>query len=96
MSRINKELSVLVALAIADVAYVAWVIRFMDEVHGWEGFLVFIFLLPPGILIGFALLAKLIAHVKGTPLSLAKALGFGGLGLVASFAILLIYSGFSQ
>ena len=94
MSRIDKEFSLLLALSIADLAYVAWVVRFMDEVQGWEGLLVAVFLLPPGILMGFAVLARLIAHVKGTPIGFARALGFGALGLVASFAILLIYAGF--
>jgi hypothetical protein len=96
MDRINKAFAVLLALLFSDVAYVAWVVYFMDQVQGWEGLLVAVFLMPPGILIGFALLAKLIAHLNGTPIGYAKALGFGGLGLLASFVALLIYNGFSQ
>ena len=96
MNRINKEFAVLLVLLIGDLAYVAWAVHFMDAVQGWEILLVAVYLLPPGILIGFALLAKLIAHLKGKPIGVAKALGFGGLGLVASFVILLIYYGFSQ
>ncbi len=76
--------------------YVRWVVFFMDQVHGWEDFLVAVFLMPPGILIGIALLAKLIAHLKGTPISSGKAFGFGVLGLFTSFVGLLVYNGFSS
>lgn len=92
----NQERAVLLALFSADIAYVAWIVYFMDQVQGWESLLVAVFLMPPGILIGFALLAKLIAHLKGAPISHSKAFGFGGLGLFACFVALLIYNGLSH
>jgi hypothetical protein len=96
MSRIDKTFAVLIMLLVSDAAYVRWVVFFMDQVHGWEDFLVAVFLMPPGILIGIALLAKLIAHLKGTQISSGKAFGFGVLGLFTSFVGLLVYNGFSS
>lgn len=88
----NKEAAILLGLLIVDMAYIAWAVHYMNHQQGWDGFLAFVYLLPPGAVAGFAILAKLIAHLWGKSLNWTKALGVGMLGLVAGFAVLVAYT----
>jgi hypothetical protein len=92
----NREAAVLFCLLIVAAAYMVWAVRYMNHQHGWDGFLVFVYLLPPGVVAVFTILAKLIAHLRGKPVPWAKALGIGILGLAASFAVLLTYTWFNS
>lgn len=92
----NKEAAVLLCLLIADIAYTAWAVHAMNNARGWDGLLVFAYLLPLGIVAGFTLLAKLAAHLGGKPINWAKALGIGMLGLVAGLMMLAGYVAFGD
>lgn len=52
---------------------------------GWGGALIIVYGLPPAIVIGVALLAKLVAQLLDKRLGWWKALGIGVVALVASF-----------
>lgn len=92
----NKEAAILLGLLIVDMAYIAWVVHYMNHQQGWDGFLAFVYLLPPGIVAGFTILAKLAAHLRGKSLNWIKALGVGMLGLVASLVVLGGYAVFGS
>ncbi len=92
----NKEAALLLSLLIVDTAYTVWAVHTMNSARGWDSFLVSIYLLPPGIVAGFTILAKLIAHLTGKPLNWTKALGIGMLGFVAGLVVLGGYTVFNS
>lgn len=48
----------------------------------WDEFLLFVYALPPAIVIGAALIVKLAARLMGKPLGWGKAFGIGVVTLV--------------
>lgn len=92
----NKEAALLLGLLIADIAYTAWAVHIMNGARGWDSFLASIYLLPPGIVAGFTILAKLAAHLRGKPINWTKALGIGMLGFVAGLVMLGVYTVFGS
>lgn len=57
----------------------------------WDEFLLFVYGLPPAIVIGAALIAKLSARLMGKTLGWGKAFGIGALTLVAGIVGLAAY-----
>lgn len=57
----------------------------------WDEFLLFVYGLPPAIVIGAALIARLVARLVGKPLGWGKAFGIGAVALVVGFAGLAAY-----
>jgi len=88
----NKEAALLLGLLIVDIAYTTWAFHIMNNARGWDGFLASIYLLPPGIVAGFTLLAKFVAHLRGKPINWTRALGIGMLGFVAGLVVLGVYT----
>lgn len=57
----------------------------------WDEVLLLVYGLPPAIVLGVALIAKLVARLLGKRLGWAKALGIGVVVLVASFVAYVKY-----
>lgn len=57
----------------------------------WDEFLLFVYGLPPAIVVGSALLAKLVARLVGKPLGWGKAFVIGAVAFVIGFAGMLVY-----
>lgn len=57
----------------------------------WDEFLLFVYGLPPAIVIGAALIARLAARLMGKPLGWGRAFGIGALALVAGIVGLAAY-----
>lgn len=57
----------------------------------WDEVLFIIYGLPPAIVLGVALIAKLVAQLLGKRLGWAKALGIGIVALVVSFVVYVTY-----
>jgi len=57
----------------------------------WDEFLLFVYGLPPAIVMGAALIARLVARLMGKTLGWGKAFGIGAVALVVGFAGLAAY-----
>jgi len=55
-------------------------------VDAWDEFLLFVYGLPPAIVVGFALIAKLAARLMGKPLGWGRAFAIGVATLAVGFA----------
>ncbi|WP_127475419.1 hypothetical protein [Sulfurivermis fontis] len=57
----------------------------------WDEFLLFVYGLPPAIVMGVALIARLFARLVGKPMGWGKAFGIGALALVVGIVGLAVY-----
>jgi hypothetical protein len=60
-------------------------------VDAWDEFLLLVYGLPPAIVVGAALVAKLVARLMGKPLAWGRAFAIGVATLVIGFAGMLIH-----